>query len=56
MQFTDPERPIARNDPGLDAAWNPDRSTIGHWLQQSWMPFCRQMKLLLDAYAAQLTR
>jgi hypothetical protein len=42
--------------PLLDTAWNLDRFSIGYWLRQNKVPFYRQMKPLLDAYAAQLTR
>ncbi|WP_406486934.1 hypothetical protein [Streptomyces sp. NBC_01563] len=51
-----PKPTEARNDPELDAAWRLDRFTIGHWLRQNKVPFYRQMKPLLDAYAAQLAR
>ncbi|MET9135150.1 hypothetical protein ABZX44_35890, partial [Streptomyces antibioticus] len=51
-----PKPTEARNDPELDAPWRLDRFTIGHWLRQNKVPFYRQMKPLLDAYAAQLAR
>ncbi|MFI8347722.1 hypothetical protein [Streptomyces sp. NPDC085596] len=51
-----PQPAEARTDPGLDAAWNLDRFTIGHWLRQNRVPFYRQLKPLLDAYAAQLAQ
>lgn len=51
-----PQPAEARNDPELDAAWSQDRFSIGHWIRQNKVPFYQQMKPLLDAYAAQLTR
>ncbi|MFE2558319.1 TniQ family protein [Streptomyces sp. NPDC059352] len=51
-----PKPTEARNAPELDAPWRLDRFTIGHWIRQNKVPFYRQMKPLLDAYAAQLAR
>ncbi|MFJ4903701.1 hypothetical protein [Streptomyces sp. NPDC088727] len=51
-----PKPTEARKDPELDASWRLDRFTIGHWLRQNKVPFYRQMKPLLDAYATQLAR
>jgi hypothetical protein len=51
-----PQPAESRNDPEFDAAWSQDRSTVGQWLRQNKVPFYQQMKPLLDAYAAHLTR
>jgi hypothetical protein len=51
-----PQPAEARNASELDAAWSQDRFTVGHWLRQNKVPLYQQMKPLLDAYAAQLTR
>uniref|UniRef100_UPI003F49B33E hypothetical protein n=1 Tax=Streptomyces chartreusis TaxID=1969 RepID=UPI003F49B33E len=51
-----PQPAEARNTPELDAAWSQDRFTVGHWIRQNKVPFYQQMKPLLDAYTAQLTR
>lgn len=34
----------------------PGRFTVSHWIRQNKVPFYQQMKPLLDAYTAQLTR
>ncbi|MFI1441801.1 TniQ family protein [Streptomyces fructofermentans] len=51
-----PQPAEAQNDPELDATWSQDRFTVGHWIRQNKVPLYQQMKPLLDAYAAQLTR